>query len=112
MAGGYDEKIVKRMVGRRGSVWYDSWYEKGRRPGDRKGRKKGGKDKDKDKDRGKGKGQGGSGATSTTSVSTPTATKPAGNIQPDQNEDEFEVTEGCDVDITPQCIRSRFKMFD
>ncbi|KAK4663786.1 uncharacterized protein QC763_502840 [Podospora pseudopauciseta] len=110
MAGGYDEKIVKRMVGRRGSVWYDSWYEKGRRPGDRKGRKKGGKDKDKDKDRGKGKGQGGSGATSTTSVSTPTATKPAGNIQPDQNEDEFEVTEGCDVDITPQCIRNQYQI--
>ncbi|CAP61812.1 uncharacterized protein PODANS_5_2840 [Podospora anserina S mat+] len=27
MAGGYDEKIVKRMVGRRGSVWYDNQYQ-------------------------------------------------------------------------------------
>lgn len=59
-----------------------TWYEKGRRPN------KQGSTKSKNKNVGSG-----------------------GNVEPDgADDDEFKVSGGCDVDITPQCIRGKFTL--
>lgn len=85
MSGGYDEKITKRMVGRRSLIAGDL-HSTGRKGGNGQGQKKG-----KGEGNGKGKGK----------------CIPRPPVDPVDDDSIFKVTGPCSDEITPHCIRGK-----